>query len=72
MKPNYNVVRSLIMFPIDYTVPQAIFLIEQYILHRTGKIVFIVVNAETDITKFERAITIADNHFRETHGKLWH
>lgn len=72
MKVDYNIIRSLVLYEIDYTIPQALYIIEQYILARTSKKVVIVVNQFTNIIKFESAITTAHNYFKMTHGKLWH
>jgi hypothetical protein len=72
MNIQFNIIRSLITHPIDYTVPQALFLIEQYILYRKGKVVRLLVDKNTNIELFEKAVTTADNYFRLTYGKLWH
>lgn len=72
MKVQFAIIRVLTMFEQDYTIPQAIFLIEQYILYRTNKIVNIRIDKDTNIKKFEEAITTADLYFKLTYGKLWH
>jgi len=71
-KPNYSLIRRLIEHNVDYTIDQAVFLIEEYILSRTGKIVYLMVNEYTNIVRFEYAITIADAYFKGTYGKTWY
>lgn len=68
----FNIIRSLISFEQDYTIGQAVFLIEQYILYRTNKTVKIITNEYTDIKKFEQAVTTAEAYFKLTYKKLWH
>ena len=67
----FDVLKNMVVHPIDLTVPQTIFVIEQYILYRTGKDVTIIVDQYTNIAKFEKAATIATNYFKVTYKKLW-
>ena len=68
----FNIIRNLIVFEQDYSIAQAVFLIEQYILYRTNKVVKIRTDENTNIKKFEEAITTADSYFKLTYKKLWH
>jgi hypothetical protein len=71
MKVQYHIIKPLVIYETDYTVPQAVFLIEQYILARTNKKINIIVDNKTNITKFEEAITTAHSYFKLTYKKLW-
>jgi hypothetical protein len=71
MRVQYHLIKPLVLYENDYTVPQAVFLIEQYILARTNKKVNIVVNDKTNVKKFEEAITTAHSYFKLTYKKLW-
>lgn len=65
----FNSIRALISFQRDYTINEGLFLIEQYILYRTGKK---IVCSGGDIELFNQAVTTAEVYFKMTYKKLWH
>lgn len=69
MNVQFIAIRNLIEYNREYSIKEASFLIEQYILYRTGRTIKCTGG---DTSKFEKAVTTADNYFKATYKKTWH